>query len=116
LSVLANSSDSPVRIPGYLPGHSVATHPAPDLATVVAWKSPVSANLVIRGTIVDAHPECGNGVTWSLEVRRGSAIEPLASGVSKGAQTINFGPFEDVRLQEGQVVALVVGPRDGDHS
>jgi hypothetical protein len=29
---------------------------------------------------------------------------------------IPFGPFENVRIEAGQVVALVVGPREGNHS
>ena len=30
------------------------------------------------GDVADAHPECGNGVTWQLEVRRGHSSEVLA--------------------------------------
>jgi len=117
LSVLANSSDNQVRIPGIMAPHSVATHPAPDRAAVIAWLSPLATReLTISGTVTHAHPECGNGITWALEVRRGAAIERLATGVSQGAQTILLGPFEKVRVEAGQVVALVIGPRDGNHA
>lgn len=116
LGVLANSSDATVRIPGVMKAHSVATHPSPKLASVIAWRSPIAATLRIQGDVADAHPECGNGITWALEVRRGHTSEVLASGVSKGATVLPMGPFENVRVETGQVVALVIGPRDGNHS
>jgi hypothetical protein len=116
LSVLANSSDESVRTPGIMKAHSVATHPSPSRASVIAWRSPVSCALHIHGNVADAHSECGNGITWELEVRRGHTREVLASGVSKGAELLPLGPFEKVRVLEGDVVALVIGPRDGNHS
>ncbi|MFN8049604.1 MAG: DUF1592 domain-containing protein [Ancrocorticia sp.] len=117
LSVLANSSDARVRIPGVMEPHSIATHPAPDRASVIAWKSPVATEkLTISGTVTHAHPECGNGITWTLEARRGTTTEKLASGVSQGARPIKLGPFEHVRIDPEQVVALVIGPRDGNHA
>ncbi|MBX7211354.1 MAG: DUF1592 domain-containing protein [Verrucomicrobiaceae bacterium] len=115
LSVLANSSDTQVRIPGVMKPHSIATHPSPKLASVIAWRSPGAHTLNIRGDVFDAHPECGNGITWALEVRRGHASEVLAHGVSEGAKVLTFGPFDNVRVEDGQVVAFVVGPRDGNH-
>ena len=116
LGVMANSSDATVRVPGVMKAHSVATHPSPTRASVIAWRSPAAATLRISGNVADAHPECGNGITWALEVRRGHTREVLASGVSKGATVLPMGPFENVRVEPGQVVALVIGPRDGNHS
>jgi mono/diheme cytochrome c family protein len=116
LSVLANSSDATVRIPGVMRAHSIATHPSPERAAVIAWLSPAAKRLRISGEVVHAHPECGNGVTWTLEVRRGNTTELLASGVSQGANSIPLGPFADVHVEPGQVVALSIGPRDGNHS
>ena len=115
LSVLANSSDTQVRTPGVMKPHSIATHPSPTRASVIAWRSPGAHTLSIRGDVFDAHPECGNGVTWALEVRRGHASEVLASGVVKTTAEQKFGPFENVRVEDGQVIAFVVGPRDGNH-
>ncbi|MFZ4765399.1 MAG: DUF1592 domain-containing protein, partial [Roseimicrobium sp.] len=116
LSVMANSSDMQVRIPGVMKPHSIATHPAPKFASVIAWRSQGAHALSIHGDVFDAHPECGNGITWALEVRRGHACEVLAHGVSEGAKVLTFGPFENVRVEDGQVVAFVVGPRDGNHT
>lgn len=116
LSVLANSSDATVRTPGVMKAHSIATHPSPKLASVIAWKCEKAATLRIQGDVVDAHPECGNGVTWALEVRRGHTSEVLAKGVTQGASMLKLGPFENVRVEAGQVIAVVIGPRDGNHS
>lgn len=115
LSVLANSSDTTVRTPGVMKAHSIATHPSPTRASVIAWKCEKAATLRIQGDVADAHPECGNGVTWALELRRGHTSEVLAKGETKGAQILKMGPFENVRVEPGQVVALVIGPREGNH-
>jgi hypothetical protein len=66
--------------------------------------------------LFDAHPECGNGVTWSLELWRGRRRDTLASGTSNGATPVSVGALSDIRVSTGDVIALVVGPRDGDHS
>lgn len=115
LSVLANSSDATVRIPGTMKAHSVATHPSPDRSSVIAWRCEKGGAFRIVGDVADAHTDCGNGVTWALEVRRGNTAEVLAKGDTKGGEVFKFGPFENVRIEAGQVVALVVGPRDGSH-
>ncbi|MBL9129751.1 MAG: DUF1587 domain-containing protein, partial [Verrucomicrobiaceae bacterium] len=115
LSVLANSSDATVRTPGVMKAHSVATHPSPTRASVIAWKCEKAGTLRIHGDVSDAHPECGNGVIWALEVRRGHTSEVLAKGETKGANVIKMGPFDNVRVEGGQVVALIIGPRDGNH-
>ena len=79
LSVVANSSDQHVRIPGNMKPHSVAVHPSPKLRVVIGWRSPVATTLRIDGVVQHAHPECGNGVTWPLELRRGGTRQRLAS-------------------------------------
>jgi len=96
--------------------HSVATHPSPKQASVIAWKNPAKGVYRISGDVSHAHPECGNGITWALEIRRGMTTEVLASGFSDRAKILPLGPFEKVSLDAGQVVAIVIGPRDGNHS
>lgn len=115
LSVWANASDNSVRTPGIMAPHSIAVHPSPRRAVVVAWQSPVSGRVAVEGKISDAHPECGNGVTWRLEVRRGGTTQVLAEGVTEGGREIPIGPFTELPLEPNQVIALVVGPRDGNH-
>ncbi len=116
LSVVANSSDQAVRIPGNMKAHGVAVHPSPKLRVIVGWRSPQAATLRVEGAVQHAHPECGNGVTWALEVRRGNTRQRLATGTAQGANEMKFGPFEHLALRAGDVVSLVIGPRDGNHS
>lgn len=116
LSILSNRSDETVRIPGLMQPHSVAMHPAPDRDAVIAWKCENDGKVNLRGSVVRAHTGCGSGVTWALEVRRGKAVERLASGIARNANLINFGPFENVNLKKGQLVALLIGPNNGSHT
>ncbi len=114
--LLANSSDQHVRIPGNMKPHGVTVHPSPKLYAAVGWRSPVSGPLRIEATVTHAHPECGNGVTWSLELRRGSTRQRLAAGIAAGNTPAKIGPLEPLAVQRGDLVSLLIGPRDGNHS
>ena len=116
LSVVANSSDQHVRIPGNMKPHGVAVHPSPKLRVVVGWQSPVSATVRITGQVQHAHPECGNGVTWHVELRRGSTRQRLAAGIAHGGNAVPVGPLDNVAVQPGDFISMVIGPRDGNHS
>lgn len=115
-NMAANSSDQHVRIPGNAKPHGVVVHPAPTLNVAAGWRSPVSATLHVEGAVTHAHPECGNGVTWSLELRRGSTRQVLAHGVSAGAQPVAVGPIDNLAVRSGDLVSLLIGPRDGNHA
>ena len=115
-SLVANSSDQHVRIPGNMKPHGVVVHPTPKLAAAVGWRSPVKAVLRIEGKVTHAHPECGNGVTWSLELRHAKTRQRLAGGVAHGGNPVAFGPIENIAVHPGDLVSLVIGPRDGNHS
>jgi hypothetical protein len=114
--LLANASDQHVRVPGNMKPHSVAVHPSPTLSAAVGWRSPSAASLHIEGVVQHAHPECGNGVAWLLEVRRGATRRRLASGIAQGGQPANVGPIENLAVQPGDLVSLLIGPREGNHS
>ena len=116
LSVLANSTDQHVRVPGNMKPHGVAVHPSPTLRVVVGWRCAASATLRVDGSVQHAHPECGNGVTWTLELRRGNTRQRLGTGTAQGATEVKFGAFENLAVQPGDVVSVVIGPRDGNHS
>ncbi|QDU24984.1 hypothetical protein ETAA8_00450 [Anatilimnocola aggregata] len=116
LSVMANSSDATARIPGEMKPHSIATHPSPKLASVIAWRSPVGGTLRISGSVQDGDTACGNGILYSLELRRGQTREVLATGESKGSSVISLGPLQGVSVMQGDVVALVIDPRNGEHA
>lgn len=114
--LLANSSDQAVRVPGNMKPHGVAVHPTPKLRVAVGWRSPTTATFRLTGAVKHAHPECGNGVTWSLELRRGQTRHRLASGVAQGGNEIKLGPIENLAIHAGDLVSLLIGPRDGNHS
>ncbi|KAF0175233.1 MAG: hypothetical protein FD161_3381 [Limisphaerales bacterium] len=116
LSVLANSSDNAVRIPGHMKPHSVGVHPSPKLRVCIGWNSPAAATVRVEAVVQHAHPECGNGVTWSLELRRGSTRQRLAAGTAQGAREVKVPPVENLAVQPGDLLSLVIGPRDGNHS
>jgi hypothetical protein len=115
-NVAANSSDRHVRIPGNMKPHSVAMHPSPTLQVVAGWQSPVAATVRVAATVQHAHPECGNGVTWSLELRRGGTRQQLATGTAQGSKEVAVGPIDDLAVKPGDLVSLLIGPRDGNHS
>lgn len=114
--IVANSSDQHVRIPGNMKPHGVAVHPSPTLQAAIGWRSPLASNMRIEGKVQHAHPECGNGVTWSLELRRGVTRQRLANGIAAGPKDVAVGPLESVNVQPGDVISLLIGPRDGNHS
>lgn len=115
-SVIANSSDQHVRIPGNMKPHGVIVHPSPELYAAVGWQSPVAGTLRVEGQVTHAHPECGNGVTWSLELRRGASRQQLAAGISHGSTPVMVGPIESLVVQPGDLVSLRIGPRDANHA
>ncbi len=115
-SIAANSSDQNVRIPGNMPAKKVAVHPSPTRSATIVWQAPTPANLQIEGTITHAHPECGNGVSWSLEHRRGKIRKLLAQGVSQGGSPVAFPALAPIRVQSGDLIAIVIGPRDRNHA
>lgn len=116
LSIVANSSDNAVRIPGNMKAHGVCVHPSPAHAAAIGWHSPLTGTIRVQGTVTHAHPECGNGVTWSLELRRGATRQRLAVGTSNGAVPVAVGPIEALSVEKGDLISLLIGPRDGNHS
>lgn len=116
LSVLANSSDQAVRIPGLVPPRGVVAHPSPSRRVAVGWRSPVAGHLRVEAVVRHAHPECGNGVEWSLQWRRGSVRRQLAAGISDGGNPVMAGPLENVSVRPGDLIVLSIGPRGGNHS
>ena len=114
--LLANSSDKSVRVPGNMKPHGVCVHPSPTLCAAVGWRSPIAGVVRIKGKVTHAHPECGNGVEWRLELRRGVTRQRLAEGTAHGGTAGIFGPMKPLAVQPGDLVSLLVGPRDGNHA
>lgn len=115
-SLVANSSDQHVRIPGNMKGNSIAVHPSPTLQAAAGWQSPTKGGFTLEARITHAHPECGNGVTWALEWRSGSTRQKLASGIAHGSTEVKVGPIGPIDIEKGDLISLLIGPRDGNHS
>jgi len=114
--LLANSSDQHVRVPGNMKPHGIAVHPSPTLRAAVGWRSPVTATIRVEAVVKHAHPECGNGVTWALELRRGATRQRLAAGTAQGNTEAKAGPVENLAVRTGDLISILIGPRDGNHS
>ncbi|MDG3008251.1 DUF1592 domain-containing protein [Paludisphaera mucosa] len=113
---VANASKETVHIPGELKGRGVAVHPSPTLRAGAGWACPVAGEYRINAQIQHVHPACGNGTTWRLELRRGAVRIALADGVAVGPTPAKAGPFGPIALNPGDLIALAVSPRDGNHS
>lgn len=115
LSVVSNSSDDKVNVPGEMPPHKVAVHPRPERWVAAGWKSPIDGLVRLAPSIKDAHAACGNGVSWSFELRRGGQRRVLEAGNIDlgGAATIK--PRDKFSVKKGDLLSLVIGPRDGNH-
>jgi hypothetical protein len=115
-SLVANSSDQEVRIPGGMKPHSIAVHPSPTLQACVGWRSPISGQFHIQASVQHVHPECGNGITWAVELRRGNLRQRLAAGAVQGGPPAEIAPINNLRIESGDLVSILIGPRDGNHS
>ena len=113
--VLANSSDSQVRIPGISRPHSIVAHPSPTLFVAAGWQSPISGTVQVNASLSDAHPECGNGQEYVVQHRTGEHVGNLWQG-SFGTGGSAEMPVKLVSVRKGDVIALVIGPREGNHS
>lgn len=113
---IANASDQLVRVPGIMKPHSVAVHPSPGESVAVIWTSPISSTLNISATVSDAHGDCGNGVSWSLELRKGLTRRILSAGVADTSKPNVIPAQNGVKVDKGTVVALVIGPLNREHT
>jgi hypothetical protein len=115
-SLVANSSDQTVRIPAVLKGRGIVVHPSPTKNIAVGWRSPATDMVRVTAEVTHVHPECGNGVEWFLDLRRGKTRLRLARGVAQGSKSEKAGPIENVSVQKGDFLSLVIGARGGNHS
>ena len=112
--VVANSSDKTEHIPGTISGHEVAVHPTPTHFSAVAWASPIDGGVRIGTHVAHAHPACGNGVAWRLEVRRGEQVQTLAGGLVDLGKS-NDAELAPISVHKGDLLLLAIGPRDRSH-
>ncbi len=114
-SIIGNSSDDQVRIPGISKPHSVVAHPSPTIFAAVGWKSPIDGVVTIETEINDAHPECGNGVEWWIQHRTSRKHSNLAKGEFGIGGSYRSKPM-NAAIRKGELVSIIVGPSTGNHS
>ena len=114
-SLLANSSDQQVRIPGIARPHALVVHPTPTEFVAIGWRSPIDGVVQVEASLSDAHPECGNGVEWFVQHSTAQAMSTLMKGEIPVAGTATMPP-KSVAVGKGELISLIVGPRDANHS
>lgn len=114
-SILGNSSAREVRIPGMIRPHSIVAHPSPALYIAAGWQSPISGMVRIQARMADAHPECGNGQEWHVQHRTGRRVTSLGQGSFETGGSAEM-PAATIAVRAGELVSLMVGPREGNHS
>ena len=81
------------------PAGHILVHPLTDEAVVVAWRSPITGNITVRGKAwLAQHPNCGDGVRWS--VRDGAAV--LRTGLDNRNRASTLEGSEAARQKGGQ--------------
>ena len=95
--ILANSSEQAITITTLtVPAHAVTAHPSPDQLASIAWRSPIAGQIRIAGKVADADNKCGNGASWSVELRTATGTRVIAEG--------SFDNGRPGRIQSGRSV------------
>jgi hypothetical protein len=115
LSLISNSSDTKLNVPGTMNPHHVAVHPRPERWVAAGWRSPTEGTVQLAPRVKDAHGSCGNGVSWSFELRRGAQRRVLAAGNLDLNGETAIEPLREFPIKKGDLVSLVIDPRDRNH-
>jgi hypothetical protein len=116
-NMLTNSSSEPISfLTLTVPAKSVVMHPSPTHESTVAWKNPVDGDFKIEGLVADADGVCGNGASWRVELLTESGSSILANGTFDNGGRQSFEPETSFAIRSGDVVFLIVNPRDRSHA
>ena len=121
-SLLTNRSNEPITLLTLtVPARGVTVHPSPTQESIVAWQSPIEGRVKIAGLVADADDKCGNGAAWRLELRSEAGTSVLAEGIFDSGQSQSFASpstenADPISVHNGDVLALIVNARDGNHS
>ena len=112
-----NPLDKPVSVQGItLPSRSLAMHPGPADDVVAGWRSPIKGLVKVKAGVAQAQ-RGSNGIEWWIAHEAKSGRKNLAHGTTdgRGAQSIPTGAdttkLSEVRVEPGDTVSLVVGPK-----
>jgi hypothetical protein len=104
-----------------IPPATVAVYPGRTNGVAVAWKSPMTGTVVIRGGVMDADGNGGDGVRWILDHRTAGGVREVASGAFEdgGRQPFNHAnesALLNVQVKRGEMIQLLVLPKENaDH-
>jgi hypothetical protein len=113
--VVANPSSRAVRIPGAMKPQGVALLPTASQQAAVGWQSPVTGMITLEATIAAAHSECGNGVSWAVELRRAGMRLRLGEGLTRRATPTGLAATT-LPVRQGDLISVLVGAREGNAS
>ena len=115
-NMLTNSSSEPISfLTLTVPAKSVVMHPSPTHESTVAWKSPIDGDFRVEGMVADADGVCGNGASWRVELLTESGSSVLAKGKFDNGGRQSIKPETSFAIRSGDVVSLIVNPRDRSH-
>ncbi len=116
-SILSNRSGDTISFSTLtLPARSVFVHPSPALESVIAWRSPLDGKIKLDGIVADADNNCGNGVEWSVLHQNSVGLNIVKQGSVATATQPAFAAANEIEVQRGDVISLVINPRSADHS
>ncbi len=113
-----NTNLDPVAISTLtLPPRSVNLHPGTSQPAAIRWRSPIAGPVRVVGSLADADKNGGNGVAWTVSVRRGRDRTELASATldNGGSMPLRGDALARVDVGPGDLIELTVDPR-GDYS
>jgi hypothetical protein len=119
-NVVVNPTDQMVMFKTIrLPPKTLSVHPSPKAGITVGWKSPVTGTVTVAGRVMDADPNCGNGISWTLDHRTPKATVKLAEGaINNGASAdITMAPgaaekLAALKVEAGQILQLTILPKE----
>lgn len=115
--ILANRSEEPITfLTLTVPARGVTAHPSPTNAAVIAWQSPVEGQFNLTGLVADADDKCGNGASWTIEHRSRRSCTIVAEGTIDNGGRTEWSSEKPISVASGDVVAVLISPRDGNHS
>ncbi|MCA9161139.1 MAG: hypothetical protein KDA72_22565, partial [Planctomycetales bacterium] len=116
-NMLANQSTEEIRVSTLtVPARGIVMHPSPTQESMVAWRSPINGHVTISGLVADSDGNCGNGVAWRVELLTEVDTAKIAEGIIDNGGEERFQPASEYPVKQGDVVSLIVNPREGNHA
>jgi hypothetical protein len=98
------------------PPETIALHPAPSRMPIIGWRSPLTGDVSVTGSVSDIHPSCGDGILWYIDKNATN----LASGsINNNSQAFSSGAggteLNTVAVNAGDMLYVIIHP-NGDIS